>query len=115
MNRDTGFRILAVALALVTAFHAAAVVAPGLGIPGTRLRHALWVPIAAIGTVLVLRRPRWLVFPFAAVTVFGVYGHLDRLTERWPALDWIAALDLLAIIGLPVALWMLMLDRRKSG
>jgi hypothetical protein len=115
MTRDAGFRILAAALALVTAFHATAVAAPGLSIPGTRLRHALWIPLAALGVPLVLRRPRWLVYPFAAVTALGVYGHLDRVTDRWPTIDWIAAMDILAVVGLPVALWMLILDRRRSG
>jgi hypothetical protein len=113
VNRETPFRVLAAVLALVTVFHATAVAAPGLGIPGSRLRHAIWVPMAAIGTWLVLRRPRWLVFPFAAVSVFGVYNHLGRLTDRWPALDWIAAMDILAIVGLPLALAMLVIDRRR--
>ena len=112
MTRDAGFRILAAASALATAFHAAAVVAPGLGIPGTRLRHALWIPITALGVPLLLRRPRWFVFPFAAVTGFGVYAHIQRLTERWPALDWIAAMDILTIVGLPLALGLLIADRR---
>jgi hypothetical protein len=73
------------------------------------------MPVAAIGTVLVLRRPRWLVFPFAAVTAFGVYGHCSRLTERWPAIDWIAAMDVAAIAGLPIGLWLLMIDRRRQS
>jgi hypothetical protein len=116
MRRDRVFRGLAVLYAGGALFHLAAVVAPGLEIPGSRSRHLLFVVIDLGATAALWRRPRGVVVAFAALTVQQLYSHGGRVLRWWHfehRIDWLS----LAVLAVLVATLVLLLSdaRARAG
>jgi hypothetical protein len=108
-----GLRFSALLFAGAALYHLLAVLAPSLGIFGVRWRHLLFVAIDAGFAGLLLRQPRWLVFPLSALTLYSVYSHGTgawRLWHREGRVDW---LSLGVVTVLPAILW-LTINHRSS-
>ena len=107
------FRLMALGSLGAAAFHAltALGLTPGDGSPVWR--HALFTGIDTLGAVLLVQRPRWLVFPAALLTLQQFGSHGSRVLRWWQAdraIDWISIV-LLASLGVTVVLlW----QERKS-
>jgi len=115
--REWLFRICAASAALAAAFHAAAMASPSVarieydpGYPAWR--HVVFIAINGSLAWLFLRRPRWLVWPFALLTIEVVGGHGYRAWELWATarrVDWIS---IAVVLAAPSILLLLFLDRR---
>jgi len=110
MPREWLFRLIAVLLILAATYHAVGFLAPALGIPGVRWRHALFVSIDLLCAWYVLRRPLWFVAAFSLLALQQLYSHSTRAWVWWHMerrLDWVS---ILVIALTPLALVLLIKD-----
>ena len=121
--REWLFRAAAVGAALSAAFHAAAMISPAIARIEYEPTYPLWshVVFIFIDSALVwlfLRRPSWLVWAVALLTVQTLAGHgcgAWRLWVEQGRVDWISVA---VSIGTPAVLLLLFLDwrdRRRGG
>jgi hypothetical protein len=97
-------RLAAAAFAAVAAFHAVALVAPGVAPPSPAWRHALFVVVNGAYAVGFAVRPRWLFVAFLLLAVQQVVSHgaafVNARAEGW--VDW----QSLVVLGsLPLLGW----------
>jgi hypothetical protein len=91
-------------------YHLVAVAAPGLGIRGDDWRHVLFVGIDLTFAWLLLRRPWWLAFPFALLTLHSLRSHGRGAWNQWQTagrVDWISVG---VVVVLPVILALVVRD-----
>jgi hypothetical protein len=97
-SRDFLFRACAVSAALATAFHAMAMASPAVARleyePGYPIwRHVIFIVIDGSLVWLFGRRPRWLVWPYALLTLQVLNGHGRGAWSLWVEhhqVDWIS-------------------------
>lgn len=102
------FRFVALAAAVIGAWHlaVAAGLVPGDGSP--RWRHALFAGINAAMVPLVLTRPRWLFWAGALLTLQPFGSHGARILRWWEAdraVDWPSIVLLAGLLVTLGALW----------
>jgi len=115
MNRDRALKLMSCLFALAATYHTLAVALPGLGVPGVRWRHALFVVISAACSGLLLRRPPWFLPAYALLTVQQVYSHGWGVWLSWTVeqrVDWLA---LAVVVIVPFTLVLLAWDAREHG
>jgi hypothetical protein len=111
---------LAFALAIAAflagaAWHVAAILSPALAPTSPAWRHGLFVAVNLALAAGFARRPRWLVFPFAALVLQQVVSHGGDLVEAWRAegrVDWPSAI---VLVAMPALLALLVIDRRERA
>ena len=116
-SRTVAFRLAAAASAGAAVYHATAIAVPAfakIAYPPTYpvWRHVVFVLIDANLAWLLLWRPIWLIWPFAVLTAQVIHGHGGwawRLWRQEGRVDWISVA---AVIGIPIVLGLLFLDRR---
>ena len=121
MNRFRVFfgvcSLVAVAAAL---FHFAALLSPAINrieyeSTYPAWRHVLFIGIDLSLAVLFVRRPRWLVWPYAILTIQVLNGHGRGAWVLWVEhgqTDWIS---IAASLAAPLILLLLFIDRRWQG
>jgi hypothetical protein len=106
VSRETLFRILAVLFAGAAVYHAAAFLEPAFIVGGSHWRHAVFCAIDLLCAWYLLRRPRWFVAAFAALTLQALCGHGHHAWILWHAqrrLDWLS-FAVLAVVPWTLAL-----------
>jgi len=115
--REMGFRVSAAGALVAALFHAAAMLSQPVAALEYKPTYPTWRHVAFIVidmslAWLLLRRPRWLVWAFAALTLQILSSHGVGAWAMWTAqhrIDWISV----AIsIAAPVVLLLLFMDRR---
>ena len=115
MNHDRAFKLVSCLFAMAAMYHALAVVLPGLGIPGARGRHTLFVVISAACSRLLVRRPLWFLPAYALLTVQQVYSHGWGAWLSWTVehrVDWLA---LAVVVIVPFTLVLLASEAREHA
>jgi hypothetical protein len=114
--REIGFRIAATGAAVAAAIHVAALTIPVFarsayppGYPAWR--HVLFVLIDTALAWLLVKRPRWLLWPYAVLTAQVMLGHGVHAWRSWTASGRVAWLDAAAVIGVLLILVLLIADR----
>jgi hypothetical protein len=116
---DRLFRIAAVAAVAAAAFHCAAMVSPSIASLEYEPTYPVWRHVLFIGidsslAVLFVRRPRWLVWAYALLTVQVLHSHGLGAWELWVTehrIDWISVA---VSIAAPAILVLLVVDRRRT-
>jgi hypothetical protein len=106
VSRATLFRILAVLFAGAAIYHAAAFLEPAFSAGGSHWRHAAFCAIDLLCACYLLRRPRWFVAAFAALTLQAFYSHGHHAWMLWHTqrrLDWLS-FAVLAVVPFTLAL-----------
>jgi hypothetical protein len=116
--RDLLFRVSAVGAVIAAMFHAAAMLSPAIArleysptYPAAR--HVVFIIIDLALGWLLLRRPRWLVWAFAVLTLQQLNGHGRGAWTLWTEhrrIDWISVV--VSVFALAV-LALLIIDRRR--
>ena len=115
---QTMFRIVAVGAVAAALFHAAAMVSPAIAQieyepTYPTWRHLIFIGIDASLALLVLRRPRWLVWAYGAITLQVLNSHGVGAWHLWMTerrLDWISVA---VSVAAPAILLLLIVDRRR--
>jgi hypothetical protein len=116
------FRVAALCAVIATAVHLAALTVPSFarsayppGYPSWR--HALFVVIDAALAWSFWTRTRWLIGPYAVLTVQVMAGHGAAAWRSWSSAGHVAWIDLLAVVAVPLGLVLLIVDRhsRRDG
>ncbi len=115
--RVIGFRIAAFGAAAAAAIHLTALTVPvfarSVYVPGyPPWRHALFVLIDGTLAWLLVRRPRWLLWPYLVLTAQVMLGHGVSAWHSWTASGRVAWLDAAAVSGVLLLLVLLVADRR---
>jgi hypothetical protein len=115
---------LAFSIAAIGALAAAAIHATALAVPAFAAaayppayplwRHALFVAIDLILAALFVRRPRWFVWAYAVLTVQVIAGHGGAAWASWHRDGRISWIDAAALVAVPLALVLLVMDRRTT-
>jgi hypothetical protein len=116
--RVKAFRLAAVFAAFAAAYHTAAVVVPAfatIAYPATYpvWRHLVFIAIGGSLVWLFLRRPIWLVWPYAVLTAQVIYSHGGAAWTFWQQerrIDWIS---IAAVVGILLGLGLLLVDWRE--
>jgi hypothetical protein len=98
-------------------YHAAVFFHPALGVGGAHWRHAIFFLVDLISAWFLLRRPRWFVVAFGALTLETLYGHGTHAWMMWhrnAQIDW---LSIGVLIVVPMTLALLIEDamERRRG
>ncbi len=117
-SRTLAFRLAAAASVFAAFYHATAIAMPEFGRlaypPGYPLwRHIVFVLIDGNLGWLLLRRPIWLIWPYAALTVQAAASHGGAAWMMWRQngrIDWIS---IVVVIGLPLVLGLLYVEWRN--
>ena len=87
--------VMAALFALAGAYHLFGFFFPALVASSPPWRHALFVAINAAGASLMLKRPPWMIYPFAVLTAQQLYDQFTYGEKSWLALRhfarWVAA------------------------
>ena len=111
------FRLAALAAAIATLVHVAALAVPAVNLFLYSATYPWWRHLVFIGingslAWLLRRPPSWLVWPYAALTVQVIYSHGLGGWEYWQRTGRINWLDPAALVGVPILLVLLIADRR---
>jgi hypothetical protein len=110
------FRLAAAGAVVAVGIHVAALAIPAFGAahyPGyPAWRHVVFVAIDAAAAWLFLRRPAWFVWAFGALTLQVLYSHGGSAWSSWQRDGHVRWIDAAALIAIPVALVLLVMDHR---
>ena len=118
-NRPVLLRLAALAAAIAMLVHASALAVPSVNLVLYSASYPWWRHIVFIGingtlAWLLPRPPSWLVWPAAVLTVQVLYSHGLGGWDYWQRTGRIDWLDPLAVVGVPVLLAVLIVERRKQ-
>ncbi len=105
--RERFFRTVAAGSLVAALYHALAALGLLSG-GGPAWRHALFTVIDAGLAWALVRRPRWLVFPAALLTVQQFTSHGRAAVTQWQAehtVDWLSIVLLVALTTTVAVLW----------
>lgn len=108
------FYALAAAFVATACFHAAAALRPALDPSAPRWRHLLFVALNLGCAAGLVRRPRWFVWAFAALTAQQLHSHGGAFVASLRGPDPVDFLSLGVVVFMLVALALLVADRRGS-
>jgi hypothetical protein len=112
------FRLAALGAVVALSIHAAALAVPAFAAanyPGyPAWRHGVFIAIDAMAAVLFLARPRWFVWAFAVLTAQVLYSHGGSAWATWQRDGQVRWIDAAALVAIPLALVLLVVDRRKG-
>ena len=117
MARQNLFRFFAILALGAAAYHLAAYIHPAFSSGGSPARHAVFVVLDVLCAWLLLKRPLWFVFAFAAAAVQVVWSHGTHawhLLQNEERYDW---LSIAVVLTVPVVFFFLAIDawdRRRS-
>lgn len=111
------FRLAALGALVAAGIHLAALAVPAFAAasypPGhPAWRHVLFVAIDSLVAWLFLRRPAWFVWAYAVLTAQVIYGHGGGALASWQRDGRIAWIDAAALVAVPLALGLLVMDYR---
>jgi hypothetical protein len=78
-------------------------------------RHAVFVGLNLLTAAGLLLRPRWFVFPFAALVLQQLHGHGGRALADLQASGAPRAEDVVVVLAMPLLLGLLVADRRAQA
>jgi hypothetical protein len=107
------FALLVVAFAAAAAFHAAAVVRPGLDATSPPWRHAAFVAINLACALGFARRPAWFVAPFALLVAQQLFSHGGQALREWRE-GRVDVASLAVVVVMPLALALLASHARAA-
>ncbi len=115
--RQAAFRLAALGAAVAVGAHLSALIVSAFARsaypPGyPPWRHVMFVAIDGTLACLFVTRRRWLVWPYAALTLQVLLGHGVAAWESWARTGHVAWIDAAATIGVPLGLVLLIVDRR---
>ncbi|MBI3792728.1 MAG: hypothetical protein HY275_17865 [Gemmatimonadetes bacterium] len=113
--RTWWFRLVAVGAAAAALHHLLAALHVATVDDGPTWRHFLFVGIDAALVPLLLRRPRWLVWPLALLAGQQVVSHGRRAVAWWQAGRGLDLVSIIVIVGLVVSVWLLATERDASS
>jgi hypothetical protein len=113
------FRLAAAGAVVAVAIHAAALLVPAFAAasypPGyPAWRHGVFIAIDATAAVLFLVRPRWFTWAYALLTAQVIYSHGGPAWTSWQRDGQVAWIDAAALVAIPLALVLLVVDRRQG-
>jgi len=119
-SRESLFRLCAAGAVVAGTFHLAAMVNPAIArieydSTYPAWRHVLFIAINGAVAWLLIRRPRWFVWPFALLTIHVVAGHGYWAWHVWTferRVDWIS---FAVVIATPAILALLFIDRQDRN
>jgi hypothetical protein len=106
MSRGTLFRIISILFVVAAIYHAVAFLDPAFIAGSSHWRHAVFCAIDLLCAWYLLRRPRWFVAAFAALTLQVLYSHGHHAWMMWHLqrrLDWLS-FAVLAVVPWTLAL-----------
>jgi hypothetical protein len=114
-NREIIFAASAVLFLGAGAYHLYGLIA-SLADPGLAAFHAAFVVIDPVVAFLLLRRPDWFPYAFAALTIQQIYSHGAEAVTAWREMSMVDYVSLLIIVFMPSLLVLLVYDAllRKS-
>ena len=118
LTRHLAFRLAAAGGVVAAGIHATALAVPAFGTSTysptyPAWRHVLFVVIDATAAWLFLRRPLWFVWAFGVLTVQVLYSHGGSAWASWDHDGRVAWIDALALVAIPLALALLVVDYWK--
>lgn len=113
------FRLVAVSFGLAVLYHAAALAIPAfakVAYPATYppLRHVAFIIVNSLAAFLFLKRPRWFIWPYLALTAQVLQGHGVRLWQTWVDAHQINWLDAIVVSGVLRGLVLLLRERKDK-
>lgn len=111
-SRAALFRIAALLFTVAAVYHLAVYFHPEFGEHHSPLRHVAFCFIDLAFAALLLARPRWLWYPYAALTVETFVSHGGRAWAMWRTpgrLDWFS---ILVILGVGSGFYLVLTDVR---
>ena len=120
VRRDLLFRLAAAGAVVAVSVHAAALVVPAFGAAAyppayPAWRHGAFIGIDSALAWLFPRRPGWFVWAYAVLTAQVLYGHGGQAWATWRHDEYIAWIDAVAIVAVPLGLVLLVIDYRKRA
>ena len=115
--RDRFYQLVALGSLGAATFHGLSAAGVLVGDGSPTWRHLLFAGIDTLGAWLLLRRPRWLVFPMALLTAQQFQSHGSRIVTWWNrdrSLDWISIILLIALSATVALLWRERADARAT-
>ena len=118
MTRGLAFRLAAAGAVVAAGIHATALAVPAFGAVTysptyPAWRHVVFIGIDATAAWMFLRRPIWFVWAFAVLTAQVLYSHGGSAWASWQRDGGMAWIDGLALIAIPLALALLIVDWRQ--
>ena len=113
MSRKLLFRIISVLFVGAAVYHAAVFLHPAFRSGGAHWRHAVFFLIDLVCAWFLLKRPRWFVFAFGALTLETLYGHGMHAWMMWNTHGQIDWLSVCVLIVVPLTLALLIEDTLK--
>jgi len=118
LNRDLAFRLAAAGGVVAAGIHAAALAVPAFGRAAysptyQAWRHVVFVMIDATVAWLFLRRPRWFVWAYGVLTLQVLCSHGGSAWASWDHHGRVPWIDILALVAIPIALGLLVVDYRS--
>jgi hypothetical protein len=116
---NLAFRIAAVGAMVAAGIHAAALAVPAFGAaayppPYPVWRHGVFIAINLSAAWLFLRRPSWFVWAYAVLTAQVLYSHGGSAWTSWQRDGRVTSIDAAALIAIPLALVLLVMDYRRT-
>jgi hypothetical protein len=114
------FRLAAAGAMVAAAMHAVALAVPAFmtaAYPPTYppVRHAVFVLIDSTAAWLFLRRPRWFVWAYGVLTAQVIFSHGGAAWASWQRAGRVAWIDAAALVAIPLALALLVVDYRERS
>jgi hypothetical protein len=106
------FRLFALLFLAAATYHLLGWLVPAAGIPGLPWRHALFVAIDSIVAILLLRPQRWLVLPFALLTLQLLYSHGSDTWRLWHMERRVAWISVGVVVMMPIMLAVIIREMR---
>jgi tellurite resistance protein TehA-like permease len=100
MKRQIVFRTAALGAAGAGLYHLIAIVEPSLIPGGAFWRHGIFAVVDLACAPLLLKRPRWFVFAFAALTLETILSHGGHALRAWQQqkhVDWFSSAVVVAV------------------
>ena len=103
---------------MALSIHAAALAVPAFaaanypGLPAWR--PGVFIAVNATAAVLFLVRPRWFTWAFAVLTAQQIYSHGGSAWMSWQRDGQVRSIDAAALVAIPLALVLLVVERRKG-
>ena len=110
MSRKSLFRIISILFVGAAVYHAAVFFHPAFRSGGAHWRHAVFFLIDLVCAWFLLKRPRWFVFAFGALTLETLYGHGMHAWMMWNTHGQIDWLSVCVLIVVPLTLALLIED-----
>jgi hypothetical protein len=116
--RVLALRLAAFATAIAAGYHAAALSVPAFAAityppDYPAIRHVVFIVIDGTVAWLLLRRPWWLVWAYAVLTIQVLNGHGRAAWLAWRRAEGVHVVDVCVSLGVVATLLLLIAERRQ--